>query len=92
LKEKLSKIDPDLLFADGYDDCIIGLTFRGDKSVVLYSADRIVYKLTGEMTEDEAIEFFDFNIAGAYMGERTPMFWYNASPSGAWGAQDEETS
>lgn len=91
MKEKLSKIDPDLLFADGYDDCIIGLTFRGETPVVLYSADRIIYKLTGQMTEDEAVEFFDFNVAGAYMGERTPLFWYNESPSGAWGAQEDMT-
>ena len=92
LKEKLSKLDPDLLYADGYDDCIIGLTFRKGKPVVLYSADRIIYKLTGEMTEEEALEFFDFNIAGAYMGERTPLFWYNESPSGAWGADEKQQS
>jgi hypothetical protein len=92
LKEKLSKIDPDLLFADGYDDCIIGLTFRDQTPVVLYSADRIIYKLSGEMAEDEAVEFFDFNIAGAYMGERTPLFWYNESPSGAWGADEKQQS
>lgn len=90
MKEKLSKIDPDLLFADGYDDCIIGLTFRDQTPVVLYSADRIVERLTADMSEEEALEFFDFNIAGAYMGERTPLFWYNASPSGAWGAGEDD--
>ena len=90
MKEKLSKIEPDLLFADGYDDCIIGLTFRGEKPVVLYSADRIVERLTADMSEEEALEFFDFNIAGAYMGERTPLFWYNASPSGPWGAGEDD--
>ena len=90
LKNKLVALDPNLLFADGYDDCIIGLTFRDETPVVLYSADRIIYKLTGEMTEEEAMEFFDFNIAGAYVGKRTPLFWYNETPSGAWGADEEE--
>ena len=89
MKDKLVKLDPDLLFADGYDDCIMGLTFRDEKPVVLYSADRVIEKLSKDMTEEEALEFFDFNIAGAYVGERTPMFWYNEYPSGAWGAEEE---
>jgi hypothetical protein len=82
LKNKLVKLDPDLLFADGYDECIIGLTFRGDVPVVLYSSDKIVDKLTNDMTEEEAWEFFDYNVVGTYAGERTPLFWYNASITG----------
>jgi len=26
------------------------------------------------MTEEEALEYFDFNIEGAYMGEQTPHY------------------
>jgi hypothetical protein len=76
LKNKLVKLDPELLFADGYDDCIIGMTFRADVPVVIYSADKIIDKLANEMSYEEAQEFFDFNIEGAYMGERTPVYWY----------------
>jgi hypothetical protein len=78
LKNKLVKLDPELLFADGYDDCIIGMTFRADVPVVIYSADKIIDKLANEMSYEEAQEFFDFNIEGAYVGERTPMYWYDA--------------
>ena len=88
LKNKLVKLDPELLFADGYDDCIIGLKFREDLPVVFYNADRIVYKLTNDMSEEEAWEFFEFNIAGAYVGKRTPLYWYNESPSGTWGVEE----
>jgi hypothetical protein len=28
------------------------------------------------MSEDEALEYFDFNVSGAYMGEKTPI-WCN---------------
>jgi len=76
LKNKLVKLDPNLLFADGYDDCIIGMTFRADVPVVIYSADRMIEKLAKDMSYEEAQEFFDFNIEGAYMGERTPVYWY----------------
>ncbi len=27
------------------------------------------------MTDEEAIEFFEFNIKGAYMGEGTPLYY-----------------
>jgi hypothetical protein len=76
LKNKLVALDPELLFADGYDDCIIGMTFRADVPVVIYSADKMIEKLSNDMTPEEAQEFFDFNIEGAYMGDRTPVYWY----------------
>jgi hypothetical protein len=76
LKNKLVALDPELLFADGYDDCIIGMTFRAEVPVVIYSADRMIEKLAKDMSYEEAQEFFDFNVEGAYMGERTPVYWY----------------
>jgi hypothetical protein len=84
LKDKLSKIDSEFLYADGYDDCIIGLTFREDKLVVLYDADGIVDKLSKDMPHEEARDFFDFNINGAYVGERTPMFWSREFLCNTW--------
>jgi hypothetical protein len=29
------------------------------------------------MNYDEAIEFFDFNISGSYVGEKTPIWCYD---------------
>ena len=31
------------------------------------------------MSNDEAIEFFEFNIEGAWMGDTTPLFMHPAS-------------
>jgi hypothetical protein len=74
-REKLAKIVPDLLFADGYDDCILGITVRDDEAVVLYSTEKIVNKLSEEMELEEAYEYFDFNIKGSYVGKKTPVFY-----------------
>ena len=64
-----------LLFADGFDEAIIGVAERiGMEPVVAYDTNKIIEILSREMTEDEAVEFFEFNILGAYMGERTPIF------------------
>jgi hypothetical protein len=39
----------------------------------VYSYDRIIEDLMKEgMDEQEAVEFYDFNIAGTYAGESTP--------------------
>jgi hypothetical protein len=75
LKEELVKLDAELLFADGFDDCIAGLTIgKEGLPVVIYSRDAVIDKLAEEMSEDEAWEYFDFNIACAYVGPRTPQF------------------
>jgi hypothetical protein len=42
--------------------------------VVAYDTNKIIEILSREMTEEEAIEYFDFNIIGAYVGERTPIY------------------
>jgi hypothetical protein len=64
-----------LLFADGFDEAIIGVAERiGMEPVVAYDTNKIIEILPREMTEDEAVEFFEFNILGAYMGERTPIY------------------
>jgi hypothetical protein len=59
------------LKADGYDDCIVGVD---TKSRLIYNADKIVDRLTEEMTREEALEFFYYNIEGAYVGEYTPIY------------------
>lgn len=64
-----------LLFADGFDDAIIGVAERiGMEPVVAYDTNKIIEILSRDMTEDEAVEYFEFNILGAHMGERTPVF------------------
>lgn len=65
-----------LLLATGYDDCILGIAERcGQPNVVAYDSQKIAKSLMRQgMTEEEAWEFFSFNISGAYVGELTPIF------------------
>lgn len=42
--------------------------------MALYDASRIAAKLETDMSYEEAVEYFDFNIQGAYLGEKTPIF------------------
>lgn len=67
--------DESLLFADGFDSCIVGVTEDNPMKVV-YNAEKIVKTIMkkDKMKQDEAWEYFYFNIAGAYVGERTPIY------------------
>jgi hypothetical protein len=67
-----------MLFADGFDDCLVGVgsAFGGDLCAI-YDADAIIESLMKQgMDYAEAMEHFDFNIAGAYVGEQTPIFMH----------------
>ena len=71
--------DINILRADGFDDCAIGIVERcGQAPFLVYDAAKIIQKLVkesdGEMDYFEAQEYFDFNIAGAWVGEGTPGF------------------
>lgn len=64
-----------LLFADGFDDAIIGLGRQFNTVAVVYDTDLVLGILISQgMTADEALEHFEFNIVGAYVGEHTPIF------------------
>lgn len=76
IKECLAEIDEELLLADGFDEALIGYAQCFNNVVALYDRRKcidILMKRDG-MTEDGAQEFFEFNVTGAYVGERTPAF------------------
>ena len=68
--------EPNLLFADGFDEAIAGVVWDGERTRVVYDTELILELLMGrsEMTYEEAVEYFDFNIAGSHMGEYTPFY------------------
>jgi hypothetical protein len=80
VRETIADIDPEVLFADGFDGCIIGYTdsWSGPSRPVrvVYSVEKIVDQLMTEdgLSYDDAMEHFEFNIIGAYVGEHTPVF------------------
>jgi hypothetical protein len=47
---------------------------------MVYSAEQIIqiYQKRDNMTEEQAIEFIEFNTDGSYLGEQTPIIvWKN---------------
>ena len=67
----------DVWFADGLDEAIIG--FEPNLWKVVYSRSLVVDVLMKRdgMGPDEAVEFAEFNIFGAMVGEKTPLWVEN---------------
>lgn len=81
LQEQIADENPDALFADGLDEALIGPARRcGQPTLAAYSVSRALRILVERdgMTYEEALEFFEFNTAGAWVGENTPMWIYDA--------------
>ncbi len=76
IRELLNESNPEALLADGFEDALIGYTERfGEEAVALYDRAKIIeimMKRDG-MSEEDAEEFFSFNIVGAG-GGHVPAF------------------
>ena len=74
IKEELSYINELAMFADGFDDALIGID-QVDY-VAVYDSDKCIDILMedSDMNIQEATEYFEFNVLGSYMGEYTPRF------------------
>jgi hypothetical protein len=59
-----------------FDAAIVGVTERcGEETTVCYDLEKVLKILVDEgMSYDEAVEYYEYNIVGAYMGEHTPTF------------------
>ena len=70
--------DEEALIANGFDEAIIGITF-GANMITVYSVKKIIDILMeeDEMSFSDAIEHFEYNIGGSYVGEKTPIFVYD---------------
>tara|TARA_Y100000310_G_C20262353_1_gene614206 strand:+ start:238 stop:543 length:306 start_codon:yes stop_codon:yes gene_type:complete len=75
LKEKIEEINPDAMLADGLDDALAGYDSRGR---AIYHIEEIlgILIVRDGMTEEEAQEFFDFNIECAHVGQFTPIYMW----------------
>ena len=67
----------EIIRLSGLDDAVIGIaTRKGQEEVLAYDAKKIIQILMNRdgMDSEEALEFFYYNIADAWMGEGTPVF------------------
>lgn len=64
--------EEDILKADGFDEAIIGI--ETNEMRLIYSVSKCIQILCRDMNEEDAVEFFDFNVRGSYVGDKTPIW------------------
>jgi hypothetical protein len=78
-KEYLEDCNPEALMADGHENALIGVVEKFEGCVAAYDTDIIIKNLMAMgMTDEEAEEFFRFNIIGAHVGPYTPVYLIGA--------------
>ena len=65
---------PDLLKLDGFDDAIIGVVQRIGLQAICYDTHKVIEILMKDMSEEDAWDYYSYNMLGAYVGESTPVF------------------
>ena len=79
IKEHLAEINEEAIIYDNLDEALVGIGHRfGMDGIAIYDMDKVFKCLEKELgpdvTGDEVIEYFDYNVIGTWAGEHTPMF------------------
>jgi hypothetical protein len=69
-----------MLKADGFNEAIIGMCsdIATSEERLIYDVDKCINILIRDhkMSDEEAIEYFEFNVGGSYVGGSTPIWMY----------------
>jgi hypothetical protein len=66
--------DEQLVIADGFDEAVIGIDVVGER--IIYSVQKVLDILIERdgMDEQEAIDWYEYNMQSTYVGEHTPIW------------------
>ncbi len=64
----------------GFDDAIMGIVRQFNNSFVVYDYEKVIEILMCNMSREDAEEYFEFNIAGSWVGDGTPGFFIKVTP------------
>ena len=85
----LSDVNPDAALWTGLDDAVVGIVLRGTKPVAVYDYDLMVgvFMRNEDWTRDDAVEWIEFNVIEAYVGDGTP---FHVRLDDTWGDEDDD--
>tara|TARA_Y100000310_G_scaffold177551_1_gene177616 strand:- start:249 stop:518 length:270 start_codon:yes stop_codon:yes gene_type:complete len=76
LIETLEEENPEAIVYDDAEEAVMGLVYHSDKPPILaYSYSKWIKMLMDRdgMSEDEAVEYFDYNVDGLILGDNQPI-------------------
>jgi hypothetical protein len=77
IQRALEDENPEALLADGFEDALVGVVRRcGQPTLAAYSYARAleVLMMRDGMEYDDAVEWMEFNVVGAWFGPHTPAW------------------
>jgi ferritin-like protein len=73
--EEIKETAEGAILLDGFDDAIMGIVEEfGNGPRILYSKDKIISKLMNDMSEEDAIDYYYYNILGMYVNAQNALF------------------
>lgn len=68
--------DEGILLADGFEDAFIGIGWQFNTPRATYDRQKCIDVLMTRdgMSEEDAEDYFSFNVIGAWVGDKTPIF------------------
>lgn len=66
--------EEEIMLADGFADAFLGIGRQFGKPIAVYSRSKCIEVLMRDMDEEQAEEHFEFNVAGSWVGESTPIY------------------
>ena len=75
--EVIADLFPEMITYDHLNDAIIGVGTINQQPRVVYDEPLVIEMLQDQLGLEylEAVEYFEFNISGMYVGENTPLFF-----------------
>ena len=73
-RERIAEQNDQALFADGFDEAMIGMEAVRGRAVYDYIVCAKILMDRDNMTEEEAYEYMEFNVVTAFVGPMTPLF------------------
>ena len=75
VKLMLEEENPEALLFDGHESALVGVARRcGQPVLAVYDEELIIQSLIAQgLSAEDAEEFYEFNVAGAWVGPMTPI-------------------
>jgi len=66
--------EKEILKADGFDEAVIGIEESSMR--LIYSVGKCIeiLMIRDEMSLEDALDYFRYNVSGSYVGEKTPIW------------------
>ncbi len=82
----VSNDDDQYLIPTGYNEAFLGIAYRGGESFAVYDSEKVILILMSRdgMSREDARDFYEFNIAGSYVGDKTPAYLDRMSLEESW--------